>query len=84
MCRASICVDGWTIAQLQAYVDSAILVCRQRDFRIQGIGLPGPALKVLSDCEPDVLCLMGSYQDIPLYVHDDYPVLAELELVFDC
>lgn len=84
LCRTSVCVDGWTIAELQYYVDWAISVCRQRDFRLQGIGLPGPALRVLSDCEPDVLGLMGSYEDISLFVHEDYPIVAELELVFNC
>jgi hypothetical protein len=84
MCRLSICVNGWTVADLQNYMNSAILVCRERGFTIQAIGLPGPEMRTISDREPDVLGLMGSYQGFRLYVQDDYPVGAELEFVFAC
>jgi hypothetical protein len=77
--RTSIDVGGLTMAELRTYLDDAIAVCRERGFDLREIGLPGAALRVLSD-QPPVLGLMGEYRGMALYVHYDYPLASFLEL----
>jgi hypothetical protein len=75
-------VSGLSVQQLGNYLDDAIAICRERGFDLRQIGVPGPALQVLSDGPLDVLGLMGQYHGIGLYVQDDYPVASLLELWF--
>lgn len=81
--RTSIGVNDLTIQELKGVLDEAVAVCEERGFAIQGIGIPGPALRALSDVPPDVLGLMGQYHGIALYSQDDYPVASVLELAFN-
>ena len=80
--RTSIAVGDLTIQDLKGVLVEAFAVCEERGFAIQGIGVPGPALRALSDVPPNVLGLMGQYHGIPIYVQEDYPVASVLELAF--
>jgi hypothetical protein len=83
LCRTAMDVSGLTVLELRTYLDDAIAVCRERGFALRQIGVPGPALQVLSDGPLDVLGLMGQFRGIALYVQDDYPIASFLELAFN-
>ena len=82
LCRTSIDVTGLTIQELAVYLDQVLTVCRDRCFYVQGIGLPAPALRELTDVPPGAFDPTGQYCGILLYAQDDYPVPI-LELAFN-